>query len=125
MRRLAPLLLLVLALAVTACGGGEGSPSSGGGGSTLKVDADPDGALKFAQGALTAKAGKVTIDFTNASSLPHDVKIEQDGKQLGGTPVVTNKDATAEVELEAGDYTYYCSVPGHREAGMEGELTVQ
>ena len=29
------------------------------------------------------------------------------------------------IELEAGDYVFYCDVPGHRAAGMEGTLTVE
>jgi uncharacterized cupredoxin-like copper-binding protein len=68
----------------------------------------------------------VTIDFDNQQSLQHDVKIEDSsGQELGGTDLVSSGTATATVDLQPGSYTFFCSVPGHREAGMEGTLTVK
>jgi plastocyanin len=101
-----------------------GGDTGGGGGSTVSFTADPGGSLAFEEDSATATAGTVTLELTNDSSVPHDVQIE-DGGDLGGTEEVTGGTATAEVELEAGEYTFYCSVPGHREAGMEGTLTVE
>jgi plastocyanin len=145
MRRVSIVLLLVCCaamLGVAGCGdddggsdtaattttetGATGAAEGGGGGATINVSADPGGDLAFEQKSLTAKAGKNTIVFDNPSSTPHDVKIEENGKDVGGTDVVTNDKAEATVELQAGDpYTFYCSVPGHRDAGMEGKLTVK
>ena len=150
MRRIPFLLLIcaVVALGVAGCGGDDNSSSdtaaattettdttatdegttgaSGGGGGVIKVAADPGGDLAFVQKSLTAKAGKNTVEFTNESSLPHDVKIEEGGKEVGGTDVVSGGKAEATVQLDAGEpYTFYCSVPGHRDAGMEGKLTVK
>jgi plastocyanin len=100
--------------------------SGGGSGSSLAVEADPSGNLAFTTDNLSAKAGKDTIEFTNESPVPHDVVIEdENGKELGGTEVTSEGSETAEVELKPGTYTYFCSVPGHREAGMEGTLTVK
>jgi plastocyanin len=96
-----------------------------GGGSTVSFTADPGGALAFEEDSAAASAGTVTLELTNDSSLPHDVQIESDGEDLGGTEEVTGGAVTAEVELEPGEYTFYCSVPGHREGGMEGTLTVE
>jgi plastocyanin len=135
MTRRATLLLLVLAasvLALSACGGGSSSSSTtpastggggGGGGSTVKISADPSGALKFEQTDVSASAGSITIDFTNMSSLPHDVMIEGNGAS-GGTDQITNSTTSATIDLEPGTYTFFCSVDGHRAAGMEGTLTV-
>jgi plastocyanin len=82
--------------------------------------------LAFVQKSLTAKPGRNKIEFTNESPLPHDVKIEENGKEIGGTEVVNNGNAEATVQLDAGEpYTFFCSVPGHRQAGMEGKLTVK
>jgi plastocyanin len=103
---------------------GGGGGGGGGGGSTLQVTADPTGQLKFEQTSLTAKAGKVTIDFENASPVDHDVTITAGQGKVGGTKTVANGKASAVVDLKAGDYTFYCSVDAHRQAGMEGKLTV-
>ncbi len=136
-RRALPALLLLttLALALAACGGGNEAAttsstattgtSGGGGGSTLKIAADPSGALKFDTTSLEATAGKVTIDFTNDSSLPHDVKIEGNGVEGEGTDKVTGGSTSATLDLQPGTYTFYCSVDGHRSAGMEGQLVVK
>jgi plastocyanin len=74
---------------------------------------------------LSAKAGKVTIDFKNPSALEHNVVIEQNGKELAGFEPIANGEESETAELKPGTYTFYCSVPGHREAGMEGTLTVK
>jgi plastocyanin len=147
MRRF-PLLLLICAIAalgVAGCGGdddggsdtaattettetstAETGATGATGGGTIRISADPGGDLAFEQETVTAKAGTNKIVFTNESSLPHDVKIEEDGEDIGGTEVVTDGTAEATVKLEAGkSYTFYCSVPGHRQAGMEGKLTVE
>ena len=99
--------------------------AGGGGGETVAVAADPGGDIAFEQDSLTAPAGSVTFEFTNEANIPHDFKIEKDGEDVGGTEVITGATAEATVELEAGEYTFYCSVGDHREDGMEGELTVE
>jgi plastocyanin len=138
------ILIAVIALAgsvLAACGddddddGGEttaaattttGTAAGGGGGaSTLDISAPADGALEFDQKDLTATAGSVTINFDNPASISHDVKVEDSaGEELGGTDLVSQGNASATIDLQTGSYTFFCSVPGHREAGMEGTLTV-
>jgi plastocyanin len=83
-----------------------------------------DNQLAFDKKALDAKAGKLTIDFSNPSQIPHNVQIAQGSKEFGGTKTISGTDQSFDVDLKAGSYTYFCSVPGHREAGMEGTLTV-
>jgi plastocyanin len=74
---------------------------------------------------VTAKAGKVTVEFSNPSSVPHGVEIEGDGVEEE-TETVTGSDAPPiTVDLKAGTYEYYCPVAGHKEAGMKGTLTVK
>src|SRR5919108_1912185 len=120
-RRALPLLVLLAALALllAACGGGNGesattsstatTASGGGGGSTVKISADPGGALKFEQTSVEATAGKVTIDFTNDSSLSHDVKIEGNGVEDEGTDQVTGGRPSRRLALPPGRYTVFCS----------------
>ena len=68
----------------------------------------------------------MTIDFTNSSPVGHDVTIESSsGQKLGSTPVFEGGSKTLSLELKPGTYKFFCSVPGHRQAGMEGTLTVQ
>jgi plastocyanin len=105
-----------------ATGGGESS----GGGSAIKISAPEGSSLEFEQKAVTAKAGSDTLEFDNPQSLSHDVKIEDsNGNEVGGTELISGGTTTASVDLKPGTYTFYCSVPGHREAGMEGTLTVK
>jgi plastocyanin len=107
--------------------GGEAEEEGGGASSSVEIEADPSGGLSFTKEEVTAKAGNLTIDFKNSSPVGHDVKVEAEGgEELGGTEVITESSATATVkDLKPGKYTFFCSVPGHREAGMEGTLTVE
>ena len=93
-------------------------------GGTLKLSADPS-ALAFDTTELTAKAGKVTIDFDNPSPIPHNVVIEENGKELAGFEPIAEGEESVTADLEPGTYTFLCTVPGHREAGMEGTLVVK
>jgi plastocyanin len=99
--------------------------ASGGGGGTLKVAADPSGQLKFTETSLSASAGKVKVNFTNDSSVPHNVTIEKGEDDIGKTKTVTGGSASTTVTLKPGKYNYYCSVDGHEQAGMKGTLTVK
>ncbi len=138
------LLFALLALSMfglAACGGGDeeepaapestaaetpDSGGSGGDGGTVAVAADPDGALAFTEDALSAPAGPVTVEFDNPASIGHDVVVEDaSGNELLRTEIITASTTTAEGELEAGNYTFYCSVADHRESGMEGTLTAE
>ena len=105
-------------------GNGSGDSTAGGAGETLKLSADPGGALKFDKDTLTAKAGKVTIVMDNPSSLPHAVEIEGNGVEVEGETVEKGGVSEASADLEPGTYEYYCPVPGHEEGGMKGTLTV-
>lgn len=80
--------------------------------------------IAFEEAPTTASAGEATIALDNQGAALHDVTFEE----LGDEPVVEaegGETATGTVELEPGTLTYYCSVPGHRQAGMEGTLEVQ
>lgn len=135
---------LSIALAITAiapfglvaCGDDDDEASSGGseeaetssssgGGSAVAISAVPDGSFAYEQDSAEAEAGTVTIEFENPAALGHDVQIEGESGDLGGTDVISEDSTTVDVELEPGEYTFYCSVAGHREGGMEGELSVE
>jgi len=139
MSRRTPLVLFLFLTLVTViaagCGGGGGSSSSSGttetsggssgGGTNLALAADPNGATTFDRTALEAPAGTVVIDFTNDSSNPHNVTIEGNGIAEVASDTVTGDSTSVSADLQPGTYTFYCSVDGHRAAGMEGTLTVK
>ena len=93
---------------------------------TIKIEANPTGLLKYTESAIKAKPGSETVSFTNNSPLEHDVVIATTSpeKILGRTPIFVKGTKSFKVTLKAGTYVFYCSVPGHREAGMEGKLTI-
>jgi plastocyanin len=100
--------------------------SESGGSEKVSLEANPEGQLEYNTKSLSAKAGKVSVDFTNSSSLPHNVTIESSGgEQVGATPTFSGGSKTLSVSLKPGTYKFFCSVPGHRQAGMEGTLTVK
>jgi plastocyanin len=94
-------------------------------GRTLALAADPSGQLAYDKDRAAVLAGRVTVRFTNDAPLDHNVTIAQDSRTLGATKTITRASATLTLNLSAGKYVYYCSVPGHRQAGMEGTLTVE
>jgi plastocyanin len=91
----------------------------------LDIPADPNGSLAYQFANATAQPGQVTIKSQNKSSIDHDISIEGNGVDQKGEVVKNGGTSEVQVDLKAGEYTFYCSVPGHREGGMEGKLTVK
>jgi mono/diheme cytochrome c family protein len=109
----------LLATAVPKPGGGEPAVAKGG---TLDIPADPGGQLAYVTNEASAKPGALNLRSENESGTPHNIVIDGKGK---GEVVQDGGVSEFEADFTAGDYEYYCSVPGHREAGMEGKLTVE
>jgi plastocyanin len=106
-----------------ASGGAAGSNKGPGG--TVKLEASPT-ALAYEQKTLTSKPGKVTIDFSNPAQIEHDVAIESGGgEEIAVSKLISKGQTSVSANLPPGTYTFFCTVPGHREAGMEGTLTVK
>ncbi|WP_028062925.1 plastocyanin/azurin family copper-binding protein [Solirubrobacter soli] len=133
-----PLLAVGAAAVLAGCGstasgstGGYGAPAAASSAAvvsghvqTLKLTADPGGALRFNTTHLTAKAGKVKIVLTNPKSagMAHGIAIQGHGS----SPVVAaGKTTSVTATLKKGKYTFLCPVPGHAAAGMKGTLTVK
>jgi plastocyanin len=155
MRRLTWILALLLAagaLAAFGCGGDDDEAASeatptqeateapteepteeateapteeaGGGGETLALSSPEDGSLVFEPTELSAPAGSVTIQYDNPSTTPHAVEVEGNGVEEE-TETITQGNAELTVDLEPGEYVFYCPVGNHRQEGMEGTLTVE
>jgi uncharacterized cupredoxin-like copper-binding protein len=121
----------VLALAAaTACGGGStaASKTASGSASSAPQDVTVKGTdqLKFQPATLTARANApihLTLD-DSGDALVHDFVIDNAGGKQFKIEAQPNAKATGDFTVPAGTYTFYCSQPGHREAGMTGTLTV-
>jgi plastocyanin len=126
-------LAISAALVLAACGGGDGESSRE---PQATQTADPTEtpeadvvlvstvSLDFEPAQVEAEAGTISVAMTNEAG-PHTFTLKLDGGRETVVQVFDpGETATGEIELEAGTYTFYCIIPGHREAGMEGTLTV-
>jgi mono/diheme cytochrome c family protein len=109
----------LLATAVKQAGGGKPAVEKNG---SLQIDADPTGQLAFVTNSATGTPGQITVKMANKSGTPHDIVIDGKGK---GEIVHNGGVSQFQADFTAGSYTFYCSVPGHRQAGMQGKLTVK
>lgn len=135
MRRASVIVLLaaLVGLLAAACGGDDTSaPASApaeaaapaGPSTEVALVAAADNSLVYDTTTLEAPAGEITIAFANPATVPHNVAVEGGGIEAVFGEIVTEADAPITLSLEPGTYEFFCSVPGHREAGMEGTLIV-
>ena len=105
---------------------GTGATGATGATESFDVSSPADGGLVFEPNGLMAKPGNVTITYDNPSPVPHSIAVAtSNGNVLGEVqPFTNNKESVQLSNLAPGSYVFYCTVPGHREAGMEGNLTV-
>jgi plastocyanin len=140
MTRLLTSLAVLAASGAVIAGCGSDDASSSGASSTaaapapvptsasaLALKAQESDGLSFDHKTLTAKAGKVTITMDNPSgdSQPHAVSIDGNGVDASGQIAQPGGTSKVSATLKPGTYTFYCPVGSHRQAGMEGTLTVQ
>ena len=114
-------LVIAIATAVVVTGPASARPSTAP--SVVKVSALASG-LKYNTKVLRAHPGKIKLVFTNRSTLRHNVRIESGEEELGGTKTIGKGQTIAYFSLKKGTYNFYCSVPGHEDAGMKGKLVV-
>jgi plastocyanin len=93
---------------------------------SLDLTSPADGQTMFEPGELAASAGVVTLTYDNPSPVTHNLALEDsEGKVLRQSEDVTDGTVALTLNLVPGQYTYFCSIPGHRQAGMEGTLQVK
>lgn len=95
-------------------------------GGKLEIEASPTGALAFASTKATAPPGPLEILSPNPSPIQHNIAVEQTGGEIvEGNVVGTGGTSELQANLKPGKYEFLCTVPGHAEGGMRGELTVE
>jgi plastocyanin len=127
-RRLVPLTLVAASSLVLlgACGGDDG------GGETVtatdgRVTVEAEDTA-FDVDEISAAPGTLEVTLVERGNLDHTFLVEDDeGDLLDGKLTVTNdeEEDVGTFELEAGEYEYFCDIPGHRQQGMEGRLVVE
>lgn len=131
-RALALATVAALALALTACSGGGADDTAD---SPDATTAASDGAVTFvgteslqweetSKAASVAEDGSLEVTIECAGAVPHNVVFEGVNDDAIIAECAGDDSATATADVESGTYTYFCSIPGHREAGMEGEITI-
>jgi plastocyanin len=128
MRRLLPVLLV--ALAAAGCGGSKGTTNTAARADTnvspsqvIQLSAD-ESALKFDKDSIDANAGTVRLVMANPSGTDHNVAVKGSGVDEKGPVVGKGGQSIVTVTLKPGEYTFYCSVDAHEQAGMKGTLRV-
>jgi plastocyanin len=144
---LVPLVLALVLISLASCGGDDETASTSGRSdttaaaeadpekltlyddeifdSTVRYAADPSGDLSFLLTEASASPGRDTFEFVNPQSVPHDVAIEdRNGRTIAKTKKIKEGKTTIAITVKPGVYVLYCTVPGHRKAGMIGHLTV-
>ena len=122
----ASLLFVLAAMSTAVLTAGEETEGEAAAATSTELDliADPDGGASYDKKDGTVKAGTVTITLTNESPLEHNVAVAQDARELGRSDTIKRSETDLKVNLRPGEYEFYCTVDGHRAAGMEGTLTV-
>jgi uncharacterized cupredoxin-like copper-binding protein len=80
--------------------------------------------FKIALPKVAVHAGHVTFDVQNDGKIPHDLVVQGNGVDAKTPLLDAGQSKTLSVDLKPGTYDLYCSVPGHKEAGMDVKLTV-
>ena len=99
-------------------GGGGGDEAS----STLEFTAVD---IDFEEEEATGAAGALQVTLTNEGAIEHSWVVEGHEPDLRLYTQQSGATDEGTITLEVGEYTYYCDIPGHRAAGMEGTLTVE
>jgi plastocyanin len=134
-------VVLTIPLTLAACGGDdddettaasdttttedtttEAATGGGGGGETVDIS-EVEFAIEPKE--VSTKAGEVTFAITNDGSAPHNLEVEGNGIEEVSETIEGGQKTDLTVQLEPGEYEMYCAIPGHREQGMEGTVTVQ
>ena len=119
------LTLAAVGLLAAGCGGNDrpGGTVTAPAGGTVRVTAKE---YSFDPSTIVLpSAGTLRLRLDNRGTLAHNIKVEKDGRVLGGTPAFpAGESRSATVRLPEGTYDFLCTVGDHAELGMKGKLKV-
>jgi uncharacterized cupredoxin-like copper-binding protein len=72
----------------------------------------------------TLKPGKYTFDDKNDGKVPHNLVVQGTGVEEATSDLAPGQSESLTVELKPGTYDFFCSIPGHKQLGMDQEVTV-
>ena len=128
-RSLGLVALIVASTLTAACSGASasGAPAAKSTGGTQAVEIKAADTFKFDPPSITVKAGApVRLTLSNSGALEHDWVVDSlEGKKVEADAKPKSSASVEFTPTAARTYEYYCSVPGHRDAGMKGTLVVQ
>lgn len=108
-----------LTLALGACGGDDAPARS------IRLDAAPDGSLRFQRAAATTAPGRVSLEMANPAAIPHAIGVRGKGVDEVGDTVGQGETSRVEADLAPGSYEVFCPVGAHEQAGMVARLTIR
>ncbi len=135
-------VLAAVPIAAAGCGGSSGSnsASTSSGTSSGESSANPNAAVAGPGGSLkvseteyaltptdaTVKHGPVKIDVSNDGKIVHSLNVEGPNGDIAlGKDLQAGQSGSFTANLPPGKYEWYCPIPGHKDLGMKGEITVQ
>jgi plastocyanin len=137
-------VVLTIPLTLAACGDDDDDETAAGDTTTTEEPTTEDTTTEAAAGGgggetvdisetefaidpkdVTAAAGEVTFAIANDGSAPHNLEVEGNGIEELSDTIEGGQKTNLTVNLEPGEYEMYCAIPGHREQGMEGTVTVE
>jgi plastocyanin len=117
--------VLVSLVILSGCGEEQPAPEGEEAGGAVELNVVGTNDLRFDPSTLTAEAGEITVELTAEEAVNHTFVVEDANGDVEVAEAAAGATDSGSIDLEAAEYTFYCSVPGHREAGMEGTLTVE
>lgn len=137
MRITTPAAALLSVLFLAACGGSSGTDAGSAAApstaaptpaATPKTVTFHESEFKIDPPTVSLAAGTYQFVYVNDGKFPHDLHVTGQGstQEIAGATATlkAGEMGSFTITLKPGTYTFFCAVPGHKDRGMQGTLTV-